>query len=169
MKVMKHNFGSLAQVLSATLVLTANTGFGETFYVSPDGNDAWTGRLDKPNTDRTDGPLASLTGARNIIRTLRLKAPLSAPVRVIVADGTYQLEQTLVLEAQDSGTQQFPIVYEAAENARPVFSRGRIIKGFRRDTDGVWRTSITEVADGKWYFEQLFVDGKRSTLASSPH
>ena len=169
MKVMKHNFGSLAQVLSATLVLTANTGFGETFYVSPDGNDAWAGKLDRPNANRTDGPLASLTGARNKLRTLRLKGPLTESVRVIVADGTYQLKQTLILEARDSGTRQFPVVYEAAENARPVFSGGRIIKGFQRDADGIWKTAIKEVSEGTWYFEQLFVNGKRAVRARTPN
>jgi hypothetical protein len=110
MKIVKHNFGSLVRVLFAALVLTASTGFGETFYVSPDGNDAWTGRLDTPNANKTDGPLASLTGARNKVRTLRSKVPLTESVRVIVADGTYQLEQTLILEAQDSGTPQFPVL-----------------------------------------------------------
>ena len=33
-------------------------------HVSPNGNDAWTGRLREPNPGRTDGPLASLPGAR---------------------------------------------------------------------------------------------------------
>ena len=166
---MKHNFRFYVPALLAALALTANAGFGETFYVSPDGNDAWTGRLDRPNADRSDGPLASLTGARDNIRALRTQGPATESVRVIVADGKYQLEEALILEARDSGTQQFPVIYEAAKNARPVFSGGRIVKDFRREANGLWKAHIEEVADGKWYFEQLFVDEKRAVRARTPN
>jgi len=169
MKVMQDNFKSRAQVLLATLILISSTGFSETLYVSPDGNDGWNGRFDKPNAEGTDGPLESLTAARNRIRALRSKGPSTESMRVVIADGRYQLKQALVLEATDSGTQQFPVVYEAAKNARPVFSGGRIIKGFRRDANGLWKARIKEVADGEWYFEQLFVDGKRAVRARTPN
>ena len=47
----------------------------ETLYVAPDGNDAWSGRLARPNAGRTDGPLASLQGARDAIRSQKAAAP----------------------------------------------------------------------------------------------
>ncbi|MHC4581739.1 MAG: right-handed parallel beta-helix repeat-containing protein, partial [Planctomycetota bacterium] len=34
---------------------------------------------------------------------------------------------------------------------------------------GIWRTHAREVADGNWYFEQLFVDGKRAVRARTPN
>ena len=34
------------------------------FYVSPNGNDSWSGRLASPNRTRTDGPFATLERAR---------------------------------------------------------------------------------------------------------
>jgi hypothetical protein len=37
-------------------------------YVSPDGNDAWSGTLAAPNAARTDGPFASLERARDGVR-----------------------------------------------------------------------------------------------------
>jgi len=169
MKVMQDIFRSCAWGLLALLFLISSTCFSETLYISPDGNDGWTGRLDSPNAGRTDGPLASLTAARDAIRALRSKGRSTEPMRVIVADGRYQLEQTLQLEAIDSGTQQSPVVYEAAENASPVFSGGRVIDGLRPDSDGIWKTHIKEVADGNWYFEQLFVDGKRAVRARTPN
>ena len=41
------------------------------FYVAVTGNDAWSGRLPRPNAKRTDGPIATLTGARDAIRKLK--------------------------------------------------------------------------------------------------
>ena len=42
-----------------------------TLYVAPEGNDAWSGRAPQANAAKTDGPLASAIGARNLIRRLR--------------------------------------------------------------------------------------------------
>lgn len=38
------------------------------FYVAPNGNNAWSGRLEKPNAAGTDGPVQSLIRARDAIR-----------------------------------------------------------------------------------------------------
>jgi len=133
------------------------------------GNDRWSGRFARPNKERTDGPLASLTGARDAIRRLKSKGRLTEPVRVTVANGTYTLSEPVVFEAEDSGTKEYPIIYEAASGARPVFTGGRIITGFKRGKDGVWQAHIQDVAAGKWYFEQLFIDGRRAVRARSPN
>ena len=101
-----------------------------TLYVSPHGNDQWSGRLAKPNKEKTDGPLASLTGARDAIRQLKSKGPLTAPVLVNVAAGTYTLAEPFILTPEDSGTKECPIIYEAAAGARSVFTGGRVIAGF---------------------------------------
>ncbi|MHB0960687.1 MAG: right-handed parallel beta-helix repeat-containing protein [Pirellulaceae bacterium] len=138
-------------------------------YVAPDGNDAWSGRLARPNAGRTDGPLASLQGARNAIRHQKVAAALSEPVQVFVADGQYALTEPLVFTPEDSGTEKNPIVYQAAPGARPVFSGGRQITGFQPAKDGNWAARIPAVAAGDWYFEQLWVNGRRATRARSPN
>jgi len=89
-------------------------------YVSPDGNDRWSGRLEQPNIARTDGPLATLGGARDRLRRLRLIARIPGPIRVVIADGKYRLNAPFVLEPQDSGMEGLAISYEAAPGARPV-------------------------------------------------
>ena len=96
-----------------------------TFYVSPRGNDLWSGKIARANTPRTDGPLASLTGARNKIRNLKKNGPLAEPVRVLVEGGSYTLGEPFTLTAQDSGTKDCPITYEASSRAEAVFSGGR--------------------------------------------
>ena len=42
-----------------------------TLHVAPGGNDAWSGRLAEPNAGKTDGPLATLAGARDAVRKLK--------------------------------------------------------------------------------------------------
>ncbi|MFC1604198.1 right-handed parallel beta-helix repeat-containing protein [Planctomycetota bacterium] len=138
-------------------------------YVSPDGNDSWSGKLAQPNNERTDGPLASLAGARDRLRQLRLIARIPEPIRVIIADGRYTLSEPFILEPQDSGIGELTVSYEAAVGARPVFSGGRTIKGFKRGENGIWQTQIPDVAAGKWYFEQLFVNGRRAIRARTPN
>jgi hypothetical protein len=90
-------------------------------------------------------------------------------VKVVFADGTYRLTAPVVFTPQDTGTPECPIVYEAAPGAKPVFTGGRRITGFKLDKDGLWTTRIPEVAAGKWYFEQLFVNGRRAVRARSPN
>jgi len=140
-----------------------------TFYVSPQGNDRWTGRLARPNKKRTDGPVASLAGARDKIRRLKSRRTITKPVRIIVMDGIYTLSGPFILTSKDSGTKECPISYEAAAGARPVFSGGRVITGFKRGENGLWQTRMPEVAAGKWYFEQLFINGRRAVRARTPN
>ena len=44
-------------------------------YVSPSGNDAWSGKLATANAAKADGPLASLVAARDAIRKLKAAGP----------------------------------------------------------------------------------------------
>ncbi len=140
-----------------------------TLYVSTQGNDQWSGRRKKPNRNRTNGPVASLAGARDAIQRLKSRRTITEPVRVVVMDGTYTLNEPFILTPQDSGTKDCPITYETAAGAKPVFSGGRVIKGFKRGQNGIWQTHIPEVASGKWYFEQLFVNGHRAVRARTPN
>ena len=139
------------------------------FFVAPDGNDAWSGRLERPNRAKTDGPLASLRGARDAVRRLKAAGPLPHPVEVVIADGTYRLAEPLVLTPEDSGTYGCDISYRAASGAKPVFTGGRVIRGFKPGPDDLWTARVPEVKEGKWYFEQLFVNGRRAVRARSPN
>ncbi|HEY3323130.1 MAG TPA: right-handed parallel beta-helix repeat-containing protein [Planctomycetota bacterium] len=137
-------------------------------FVSPAGNDSWSGTLAQPNADKTDGPLASLAGARDALRKARAGKP-AEPARIVVADGTYSVTGPLILGPEDSGSAQAPVQYVAAAGAHPVFSGGRAITGFLAGADGLWTAKIAEVSAGKWYFEQLFVNGNRATRARTPN
>ena len=74
-----------------------------------------------------------------------------------------------MFEASDSGTAEAPVSFEAAPGARPVFSGGRRIVGFQPGANGIWTANVPEVAAGRWYFEQLWVNGQRATRARAPN
>ncbi len=166
---MAHNADLLRPWLSLLLVCLAGTvAAAETLYVAPNGQDTWSGRLRQPNATRSDGPLASLTGARDAIRKLKASGDLTTPVQVVVADGTYNITTPFVLEPEDSGTAQCPITYAGAADRRPVISGGRRITGWRKHGDR-WVVELPEVRDGKWYFSALWVNGERRTIARIPN
>ena len=156
-------------LLVLLLTLPALGSRAETLYLTPQGSDHWSGRLPKANVTRSDGPLASLEGARDAVRRLRAPGKPLEPVHVVIADGVYALPRTLMLTPDDSGSPEAPIVYEAAPNAHPVFSGGRRITGFQHGADGIWTAHVPDVQAGSWYFEQLWVNGRRATRARTPN
>ncbi len=105
------------------------------FYVSQDGNDAWSGRLVKPNATKTDGPLATLVRVRDVVREHRQENQLPEGVIVDVGAGTYILEATLELTSEDSGTKKAPIVYRAAAGKQVRLLGGKIVQGWQRVED----------------------------------
>jgi hypothetical protein len=131
------------------------------FYVATSGAAANPGTKDKP--------FATLDEARDAIRALKAHGPLTEPVRVIVSGGTYRLANPFVLTPEDSGTAKATISYEAAPGERPVFTGGRAIGGWQQAENGLWKTKVTEVASGTWYFEQLWINGRRAMRAKTPN
>jgi len=167
---MRKNFANSKSLLMIGLAFSlawTSCAAATTSYISMDGRDQWSGRLARPNADGTDGPVASLAGARDAIRRLKAQAPLSEPVRILVADGTYALREPFVLTSQDSGSEQCPIRYEAAEGARPVFTGARYITRISKDTNGLWQARLPRGTAGT--FEQLYVNGRRAVRARTPN
>ena len=78
--------------------------FGLKMYVSTLGNDSWSGKLMQPNQDKTDGPFATLEGARNAIRKLKeIKKLPKGNVIVEIQGGVYELPGAFELEEKDGG------------------------------------------------------------------
>jgi len=131
------------------------------FFVAPDGNDAWSGRLDRPNDERTDGPLATLYEAQKRVRQLKAKEPdRHRPIVVAIRSGIYFLDKPLVFEPADSGTAAGPVVYQAYGQERPVLSGGTRLTGWKA-SGGRWELELPAVKSGEWNFAQLFVNDQR--------
>ena len=159
-----------ALLLLAWMTVTSRVGAAEAIvlHVAPDGRDSWTGRTARPAPDGSDGPLATLAGARDRIRALRSRGAATGPVTVRIADGTYRLGETLRFGPEDSGAKDAPVIYEAAQGAKPVISGGRVITGWKL-SGKLWRATVPGAAGGKWVFRQLFVDGRRCVRARHPN
>ena len=149
----------------ACLVVVGTAQAEVTIYVATDGNDAWSGTLPAANAGKTDGPLRTLATARDLIRALRAGRPLTEPVRVLLRKGVYPLDEPLVLEPQDSGTEACPITYAAYPGEKVIVSGGVEVTGWKKGEGGVWTAPLP----GAWDLRQLFVNGERRTLARSPN
>jgi len=142
------------------------------FFVAPDGNDNWSGLLAKPNKEKTDGPLATIFEARNRIRALKQKSGgrLPNPVNVYLRNGDYFLDKTFEIDWRDSGADKMPVTYAAYPGESPVLIGGFQIKNWKRSLDKkMFVAEIPSVAEGKVYFNQLFVNSERRIRARSPN
>ena len=133
-----------------------------TFVVSTQGNDNWSGALAEPRADRSDGPLATVQRAIDLVAELRNREP-ERERRVVVAirGGVYFLEQPIILGPEASGSENAPTVFEAYRDERPVLSGGRQITAWQVGSNGRWQVELADVKAGKWDFAQLFVDDGR--------
>jgi hypothetical protein len=103
-------------LLALALLLPSATAGAEqaaSLYVSPAGNDAWSGSLAAPNTTKSDGPFATLTRARDEMRQRKAAGVLAGPVTVYLREGVYSLPETFKLDGHDSGTAEMPVTYRA--------------------------------------------------------
>ncbi|UVI29733.1 right-handed parallel beta-helix repeat-containing protein [Paenibacillus spongiae] len=129
-------------------------------YISATGRDDWSGRLPDPNSDGTDGPFATIAGARDSIRKLKQSAMLAGPVTVWLRGGHYYQSEPVVFTPEDSA----PVTFAAYPGERPVVDGGVRITGWREETVGgiaMWVADVPGAAEGKRYFRQLFVNGER--------
>ncbi|HXT41469.1 MAG TPA: hypothetical protein VN887_15795 [Candidatus Angelobacter sp.] len=139
------------------------------FYVSARGNDAWSGTSSKPAGN--DGPFATITRARDAVRSLRKTHKEPRTVRVVLRSGTYFLDSTLEFGPEDSGAEKAPVVYAAAEGENVVVSGGwRLPVGHWDEVNGrkAWKVNIPQVKAGRLNFRQLFVNGERRSRTRLP-
>ena len=140
-------------------------------YVSDKGNDKWSGKIPEPKTDGSDGPLATIEAARNAVRGLKRRGTGNQRVEVVMRGGTYYLPRTLIFTPDDSGAPQAPVIYSAYPGELPVISGGRPIKDWQvSELNGrqCWIAKLPEVAAGRRYFTQLFVNGRRAPRPRRP-
>ncbi|NCO33074.1 MAG: hypothetical protein AUJ92_11710 [Armatimonadetes bacterium CG2_30_59_28] len=136
-------------------------------YVATTGNDQWSGKLPDPNAEGTDGPLASVAGARDRIRRLSKyaspeaeRAAYSGPITVSIRGGRYTVTEPIEFGPEDS----LPVTYTAYPGETPILDGGTRIAGWKTETingKACWVADLPEVASGRWSFRELFVNGER--------
>jgi hypothetical protein len=121
------------------------------FYVSPGGNDAWSGTLAEPTADKTDGPVRTLERARDNLQSLRATGHLpSGGAEIVVRAGFYSIARPFSLDARDSGTAEAPTVYRAYPGEKVVLAGGPTVPAdaFRPVTDPKVLQRLATVARG---------------------
>jgi hypothetical protein len=148
-------------IITFIVLLYSLSGFCQTLFLSPSGNDS--------NSGTKGNPLASLKGARDKIRELRRNKQLTDTVFVRIEGGTYQMSEPLELTVEDTGTEKSPVVFIAEPENRAVFCGGMRIEHFQQVEPGLWKCFVPETAKYGFYFEQLYVNGERRYRAQTPN
>ncbi len=109
-------------------------------------------------------PGQSLAEMRDEVRVWHQQNP-GKTATVTIPAGTYFVSEAVEFTPADSGT-----IYQA-ENAeqKPIFTRGTEITGWKTLPNGWLTATIPCVKSGEAWFECLFINGKRATLARSPN
>ena len=145
-------------------------------FVATNGSDSWSGKLPEPNSERTDGPLASLAKARAVVR--QLKQGQNRDIVTLIRGGTYAFAETAVFGLQDSAENGYSITYAAYPGETPVLSAGVPIGGWRkldqepedlpeRAKGHIWVADVPAAKGGGHRFFTLFDGDERLPRARS--
>ncbi len=131
------------------------------FHVALNGKDT--------NPGTAAAPFATLPRARDAVREKR-KLGQDRDILVAIHGGRYCLTEPLVFGPEDSGSDKHSITYAAGQGEDVVLSGGRAIAGWKKaDAGPLWTVELPEVKAGRWYFRQLFVNGRRAVRARTPN
>lgn len=137
-------------------VLRSSTAARTIFYVSPDGEDSWSGLLPTASQPGDDGPFASIERARDAARDK------GGPATIALGTGDYYLTQPIVFDARDAG-----LILTARCNETPVLHGGPRLPNWAQQSDGRWTAPLTLPPDAG--VGDLFVDGIRQNRARFPN
>ena len=141
-------------LLGALMTVAVQALQAGTFFVSPAGEDANPGTQAKP--------FATLSRTQEAVRN----AIGGGPVTVWLRGGTYYLPETLVFTAEDAGTTNTPVIWQAWPDEHPVISGGaKLALRWQAFRDGIMKAQVP----AGFITDQLFVNGERQSLARYPN
>ena len=142
------------RLLGSLMAVAVQALQASTIFVSPAGDDANPGTQAKP--------FATLSRAQEAVR----QAKGSRPAAVWLRGGTYYLPETLVFTAEDAGTTNAPVIWQAWPDEQPVISGGdKLALRWETFRDGIMKAQVP----AGFTTDQLFVAGERQILARYPN
>ena len=141
-----------------------------TFHVATDGNDGWSGKVASPNAGKSDGPFATLQRARDAVRELiKDKQSPKEAITVVVRNGKYFFDQTLVFGPEDSGSPEAPITYRSAPGEKVTLSGGKRVAGWKPYKGQILQAVFPDSHGRQSRLRQLFFNGERQIRARYPN
>ena len=119
--------------------ITASESAATIIHVAADGNDAWAGRLERPDMDVGDGPVATIG------RAVELAAQLPAEtsrVEIVIQPGEYSLESPVAIAGTDKSLP--PLVIRAAVPGKVRVSGGRRLTSWQPVADPDVKARLAE-------------------------
>ncbi|QEH37019.1 hypothetical protein OJF2_56040 [Aquisphaera giovannonii] len=156
--------------LSILPVSTNALGESRLIYVSPRGDDSWSGRVPEPSPDGKDGPVVSPRRARDLARSIRRAGQGPDGVRIELRGGTYFLDAPLTITPEDSGSERAPTTWAAFPGVSPVLSGGSRLTAWTRTAINDRDAWVARLPDGESpaAVRELWVDGIRMQRARWP-
>ena len=108
------------------------------FYVDASkGNDSNDGSIDKP--------FKTLERARNAVRAI--SASMTDDIVVYLREGTYYLDKTFELDAQDSGKNGHSVIYTAYKDENVTVSGGKSVSGWtlHDSSKNIWKATAPDI------------------------
>jgi hypothetical protein len=168
------------------------------FYIATNGNDSWSGKLAAPNTDKSDGPFATIERAQQAVLELKknIYFPKEKPVEkrwigsphkygsgrdilVLIRGGYYSLEQPIRFTAADGGERietNLPsgaFEYHKLKDYYVTYAAcpGEIpiITGGKRIEHWIQNNKVWTAQVTETEVQNLVANGKTLTLARSPN
>jgi len=155
-----------ALMLSAMLSASASAA---DIWVAVNGSDQ--------NAGTKEQPVASLTIALRKARELRRlnDASVKGGITIHMGAGTYQLQETVMLRPEDSGTAESPTIIQGDSDAQTILSGGITVNGWQKagSVKGlpaaakgkVWVADAPMIGDELINFRQLWVNDKKAIRA----
>lgn len=167
--------------LASILVCLSCSTQAADFHVAIGGDDKQAGTAEKP--------FRTLEKARDAVRAWKRSNPSDSAITVYLHGGVYEVRQSLVLNEEDSGSEQSPIRWKNYNDQTVVLSGGRTVSNFKPVTDSqilgrlpaasrphVLQADLMTLGDfdlgevaGAGKRIELFFDGQPMTLARWPN
>ena len=146
---------AVALILLAICVTSCGQDNKSEFYLSPDGSDK--------NPGTYSAPFKTIARAQMEIKKLKKQSERpKGDITVHVRGGIYGLNSTIEFGPDDSGVDNFRVIYKAFEDEKPVISGGKVLQDWEQvEGTNIWKAPAPGIGGTR----ELYVNGQLATIA----
>lgn len=128
----------LLVIVFSILQIPLLAGSQTTFFVSPFGNDEWSGKFSDPVNNKRDGPFRTIEKAKQSIDALSENVLTAGnEIKIFLRRGVYTIAQPLVFSGKAGSGKNNLVTFSAYKKENVHLTGGKEIKGFHSITDPV--------------------------------